>query len=48
MKMNDASQATGVPASQDRNPLEGRLLQGGKSALSPPANSARKIPARLG
>lgn len=26
MKINDASQATGVPASRDRSPLEGRLL----------------------
>lgn len=24
MKMSDSSQATGVPASQDRSPLEGR------------------------
>ena len=48
MRMNDASQATGVPASQDRNPLEGRLWQEGSLVLSPPASSARKkIPARL-
>lgn len=39
MRMNDASQATGVRASQDRNPLEGRLWQGGKSrsCRHPPA-----------
>lgn len=42
MRMNDASQATGVPASQDRNPLEGRLWQEGSLVLSPPASSARK------
>ena len=48
MRMNDASQATGVRASQDRNPLEGRLWQGGKSrSVATRQLCPKKIPARL-
>lgn len=41
MKMNDASQATGVPASPDRSPLGGRRPRGGQSARSPARSPAR-------
>ncbi|ELK11432.1 hypothetical protein PAL_GLEAN10024887 [Pteropus alecto] len=45
--MNDASQATGARRPRTEASYRGRLLQGGKSALLPPASSARKVLVRL-